>query len=306
MDHFKGITAEISSNGQVMNLYDDPDAAENTESHARHYYVEAVACSTFQVKVNLTPQFNFYKMKPAHAVLIGIKIDGNSDSSRIIEHTKRSLQNKFSQGELGGHTFKGPRHFCSEAGKWVRSEYSFGNLVLKETPGSGLSVGEAHELGKIQVTVRRVKKEKRRVAKVRNMKPISTINEIPEKALKGRPIETTVSPSPAVDISDDEADQPVVKPESDSLTTDSSNDQSNTPLTRSAGSSDERRRQIAALEALITNLKRADVEAEAANTGTGIKNERFGVKRERDEEGNQGSRQRRRTSKIEHVDLTDD
>ena len=58
------------------------------------------------------------------------------------------------------------------------------------------------------------------------------------------------SPSPAVDISDDEADQPVVKPESDSFTTDSSNDQSNTPLTRSAGSSDERRRQIAALEVI--------------------------------------------------------
>lgn len=131
------------------------------------------------------------------------------------------------------------------------------------------------------------------------------------------------SPSPAIDISDDEADQPVVKPESDSLTTDSSNDQPNTPLTRSAGSSDERRRQIAVLEvndilslrpcaslthsqAQITDLKRADVEAEAANTGTVIKNEGVSVKRERDGEGNQGSRQRRRTSKIEHVDLTDD
>ena len=130
MDHFKGITAEISSNGQVMNLYDDPDAAENTESHAHHYYVEAVACSTFQVKVNLTPQFNFYEMQPAHAVSIGIEIDGNHDSSREIKYTKRYLQEKFSQGELGGYTFKGLKHFCSEAGKWVWSEYSFGNLVL--------------------------------------------------------------------------------------------------------------------------------------------------------------------------------
>lgn len=77
MDHFKGITAEMFSNGQVMNLYDDPDAAETTETHARHYYVEAVAGSTFQVKVNLTPQFNFYEMKPAHAVSIAIQIDGN-------------------------------------------------------------------------------------------------------------------------------------------------------------------------------------------------------------------------------------
>ena len=114
----------------MLKLYNDPDSAGIEESHARHYYVEAVAGSTFQVKVDLTPEFNFYKMKPEHAVRIRVKIDGNPNSTSGIYPTKESLQRKFSKGETGGHTVTGPRHFCMEMGSWMRSEYSFGNLVL--------------------------------------------------------------------------------------------------------------------------------------------------------------------------------
>lgn len=42
MDHFQGITAEIISNGQLLKSYNDPDAAEIEDSHARHQYVEAL------------------------------------------------------------------------------------------------------------------------------------------------------------------------------------------------------------------------------------------------------------------------
>ncbi len=78
MDHSQGITAEIISNVQVLTLYGDPDAAENGDIH---HYVEAVAGSTFQVKVNLTPQFNFYQMKAQDAVWFRVKIDGNINDS---------------------------------------------------------------------------------------------------------------------------------------------------------------------------------------------------------------------------------
>ena len=48
MDHFQGITAEIISDGRVLKLYDDPDAAENEDNDARHHYVEAVFWVYFQ------------------------------------------------------------------------------------------------------------------------------------------------------------------------------------------------------------------------------------------------------------------
>lgn len=55
------------------------------------------------------------------------------------------------------------------------------------------------------------------------------------------------SPSPVVEISDDEAKEPVVKPESTSFMTDSSSDPSTTSAMGSAGSPDELRRQIQVL-----------------------------------------------------------
>lgn len=65
---------------------------------------------------------------------------------------------------------------------------------LEDIPDSSLSVGQAQELGKIRVIVRRVILKKGQVVYVPGTRtnPIATINEVPEKALKGRPIETTV------------------------------------------------------------------------------------------------------------------
>ena len=121
------------------------------------------------------------------------------------------------------------------------------------------------------------------------------------------------SPSPAIEISDDEANKPVVKSVSDSL------------MTGNARSLDELLRQIQILnvvhilslrpslsltqsKARITDLERAKVNAEPANTDTVIKDEGVSVKREREEDGgNEGSRPKRRAVvKIEHVDLTDE
>ena len=61
-------------------------------------------------------------------------------------------------------------------------------------------------------------------------------------------------------------------------------------------------------QARITDLERLKVKTEAANTDPIVKFEGSSLKRERkDDGGNEGSRQRRRTSfKVEHVDLTDD
>lgn len=193
MDHFQGITAQIIANGQVLDFYDDPEAPEIPESRARHHYVEAVAGSTFQVKVNLTPQFNSYRMKAEDAVKISVVPDGNiGGGGRAVKYTKKLLQESFSRVYRCSHTFTGPKHFCKEIGQWMRSDYSFGNLVLKETPDPGFSVKQAEDLGKIQITIQRVKMEKRQVAYVPSTIPIETINEVPEKALKGRSIETTV------------------------------------------------------------------------------------------------------------------
>ena len=129
MNHFQGITAKIISNGQVLDFYDDPDAAEGQDSRACHYYVEAVAGSTFQVKVDLSPEFKIYKTKAEHAVKVSVIMDGKNGSQFLIRTTKY-LQEVFSRAKSGTATFTGPRHFCKETEQWMWSHYSFGNLVI--------------------------------------------------------------------------------------------------------------------------------------------------------------------------------
>lgn len=130
MDRFQGITAKIISNGHVLELYDDPDAAEIEDTHARHHYVEAVAGSTFLVKVDLTPQFELNRMKAEHAVKVRVRIDGRRNSLYSQKFTKECLQDTFSQGKPGTAVFTGPTQFCKETGQWMLTDYSFGNLVL--------------------------------------------------------------------------------------------------------------------------------------------------------------------------------
>lgn len=139
MDPFQGITTEIISNGQVLKIYENLDDAEAEESHSRCHYVEAVVGSPFQVKVTLARQFQLYRMGPEHAVSILLNIDGRRDIGRITHFNKRYLQQQFSRRKSVHDLFTGPVACCKETGQWMKSDYSFGNLVLS-TPGSSFTI----------------------------------------------------------------------------------------------------------------------------------------------------------------------
>ena len=128
MDPFQGITVEIVSNGQALDHYDDPDGSEIEEGHSRHHYIEAVAGSTFEVKVILTSDFCFYRLDSQHAVLIRVEIDSSLKDAAYCKMER--LRKSFSRGRTDGHTFSGSEHFCKETGEWMLSDYSFGDLVL--------------------------------------------------------------------------------------------------------------------------------------------------------------------------------
>ena len=128
MDPFQGIAVEIVSNGQALHLYNEPDASEIEEGCSRHHYVEAVAGSTFVVKLILTSDFNCYRLGAQHAVLVRVEIDSSlKDAAYCLMRENRE---SFSRGITNGHTFSGNTQFCNETGKWILSDYSFGKLVL--------------------------------------------------------------------------------------------------------------------------------------------------------------------------------
>lgn len=130
MNPFQGITTEIISNGQVLKFYDNLDDAEAEETHSRCHYVEAVVGSPFQVKVNLTSQFQLYGMGPEHAVSIVLRIDGRDDISLVTYCNKRYLQQRFARRHSVDSLFTGPTKCCKDTRQWMKSDFSFGNLVL--------------------------------------------------------------------------------------------------------------------------------------------------------------------------------
>ena len=130
MDYFEGISAEVLCNEQVLDLYESPNTATIEEVRARHQYVEAVPGTTFQVRVNLTSEFNFYQMKAQDAVEIIVEVDGCDDTSLRVFFTKKEIQEEFSTGETIGQMFTGPDHYCMQTEQWMRSDYCFSNLIL--------------------------------------------------------------------------------------------------------------------------------------------------------------------------------
>ena len=129
MDPLRGIAVEITSNYQVLNLYDDPDAAEAPESRSRNHYVEAVTGSTFQVKVNLNADFDFSKMNNKHSVYVSLNINGQSRTF-FREWDKRKLKEMISLSNSAEFLFTGPIQFCKDTGQWMCVDYCFGNLIL--------------------------------------------------------------------------------------------------------------------------------------------------------------------------------
>ena len=61
-----------------------------------------------------------------------------------------------------------------------------------ESSGPDLPFEQTQNLGKIQVVVEHVNLVKRPITLAPKTAPITMINEVPEKALKGRPIDTVV------------------------------------------------------------------------------------------------------------------
>ena len=128
MDPFQGITVEIISNDQALDLYDDPDASEIKEGYSRHHYVEAVAGSTFEVKVILASEFIMYRLGAQYAVLLRVEMDNSLRDATYCP--MQQVRKRLSRGQTDGHTFSGSKHFCNETGKWMLSGYCFANLVL--------------------------------------------------------------------------------------------------------------------------------------------------------------------------------
>lgn len=192
MDPFQGIVIQVISNGQPLELYEDPDAAEIENDCIRQQYVEAVAGSTFSVKVMLTTEFNIHQLRGVDGVNIALKIDGQGIEWASLL-SRANIEADLLRGRPGGTTFNNVMEFCPKSGRWIKSDLMFGKLAIKESSRKKLSAEQIAKLGRIQVTLQRVERKKHSIPKAASMLSANAIKEVTEKNLKGRGVAHSVA-----------------------------------------------------------------------------------------------------------------
>ena len=130
MDPFEGINVEITSNGEVLTLYNDPDDVPSHDSRVRQRYIEAVTGATFEVKVRVDHRFTLFSLGRNDAVRASIDYDRN------YKYGKNLLIDPLLHNSRSGDvscTFTRIYNFCPETRQWKSGATTFGALVTSES-----------------------------------------------------------------------------------------------------------------------------------------------------------------------------
>lgn len=102
------------SNGQLLELYDDPDADEVENEYTYNHYIEAVTGATFQVKVMLTTQFELHGLRNNDVAYVALDVDGQPLLYNKI--SRADLEERLLAGKPGTVSFESYLSFCPKRG----------------------------------------------------------------------------------------------------------------------------------------------------------------------------------------------
>lgn len=212
MDPFQGIEVQVISNGQCLKLYDDPDVADTGTERTKQHYIEAVTGATFEVRVTLTSKFKFHNLRPTNAIRVTMSVDGQ-DENRAKYFIRQDTEPELLRGQRKEETFHGVTHFCPATRRWLYGDYAFARLEISKLNINPIKVFRLHtnskpeestdtttstdllqNLGRIEIRVERIKRERRSAPKHHSARPgLTAFGEVAEKALKGKAIANTVT-----------------------------------------------------------------------------------------------------------------
>ncbi|ETI23424.1 hypothetical protein G647_05226 [Cladophialophora carrionii CBS 160.54] len=184
------ITAELYVDGQPLKEYSDPER-EAEDDHRMTRYVEVKAGQRFSVKVALLPGFQFFT---ASDVRIEFYIDQNHHWQSFncpyesVVTYRAELQHR---EEVWFHSSLMKDEFT---GQWVTTSYGFGPLAVDgDAPlPENLTPSDIDLLGSLRVSVYRAKKKTLYKPYVWDGSTPKPLDEISERALKGKAIKHNV------------------------------------------------------------------------------------------------------------------
>ncbi|KAK5956108.1 hypothetical protein OHC33_002681 [Knufia fluminis] len=166
----------IVAGGQVLPEYDpsEDDADANNDTTTR--YIEVIAGLDFHVEFSVQPYTEF----PTGFKDVDVNIDGQFADSFVLDKQKHgSITNGWTRQRDGRSFYEG--------GRWVRKPLVFQNLVTTEETLSAKDLKTiAEDIGSIRIRIHDVVRER---SDVDSFRPTKMSRSIPEKALKGQPID---------------------------------------------------------------------------------------------------------------------
>ncbi|KAL8952570.1 MAG: hypothetical protein Q9222_001524 [Ikaeria aurantiellina] len=188
MTWFHRARFEIISGDKSKPIHGDPDARL---SHlTQQSYIEAVTGELFGIRVSLASNFDF---AGSDAVRVIVCFDNNKTKPYIdikwldwLHYRKQSYVH-----------FKTLRRYCPETNEWQNGYLSFGKLQTSDADELGTSLHDLQDLGSIRIVYQRINyvdvvgpvSESSNPRTHVNLEPVS---KLPERALKGKAIDSTV------------------------------------------------------------------------------------------------------------------
>lgn len=112
---------EVTSNGRILPLYDDPEAPDHNNLRERQCYIESTTGANFAIKVTLTREFQFGESEAAR---VTIAFDGASKWHNMIK--KKAWLLSRNEPLL----FSSFTTFCAASSTWKRRDFVFGGLDI--------------------------------------------------------------------------------------------------------------------------------------------------------------------------------
>ena len=130
MDPFEGVHVDITSNGEILALYNDPDDEPSHDPRVRQRYIEAVTGATFEVKIGIDGHFDLFSLGRNDAVRASIHYDSTHRYGDYL--LVDALLNRSRFGGYVSRTFTHIHDFCPKIGQWKVGATTFGALVTSE------------------------------------------------------------------------------------------------------------------------------------------------------------------------------
>lgn len=202
MDYFEGVKVEVTSNGQTLPLYDDPDAPDDHNPRERQRYIEATTGAKFAIKVTLTKNFHFGDSQVAR---VCIAFDGDPNY-RFVVLKKDSWLVSGNVSYLFAHF----TIFCPASSTWKQKDFMFGSLDISNNPflkfyknetdyvksaeSTNIRINSAQlkALGEIKLTIERMNLQYLKNPYSHPKRQLTRVAQVSEKTLKGSAISSTV------------------------------------------------------------------------------------------------------------------